>query len=269
MTTTLLPCLVALAANLGPPLPLTTRTQPAQGPATWEEVDRQIDVQSTTTTTTTAAPPPPVIVVVPPPVVAAPPAPPIDPTVIEDQRREGNAQLVGAGVASGFGLVLNLVRGFVANVPCQRDSQSGCRAGWFLASTGTWIANVTSFALAGVGGTTRGRADATRDPEGHRLRSARFKITGASLLTLGVIGSVGLRLVWLVDFSSPSGPEMLDFKYPRDVAVYYGGQQLSAMAVAYGLAALTYGTARPMRRPLSVMPMSGRNLVGLQIGGRF
>ncbi|MBK6920876.1 MAG: hypothetical protein IPH07_26000 [Deltaproteobacteria bacterium] len=265
--------LVGTAAHASPPSTLASRAQPAASPGsptTWDEVDREIDVHTTTTTTTTHdGPPPPVVVYVQPAAPAATPAPAIDPDVIEDHRREGNGLLVGAGVASAFGLVLNGVRGFLVQGPCQTASQGGCRPGWFLASTGAWIANVTSFTLAGVGGSTRGRADATRDRERHRLRSTRFTVTGASLLTLGVIGSVGLRLVWLVDYSSPGGAEMLDFKYPLDAAAYYGGQQLSAMAVAYGLAALTYGTARPMRRPLSLAPMTGRNLVGLQLGGRF
>lgn len=260
---------IALPAAAAPP-----QDRQAQERAWDEALGEQGDTPSastepgatTTTTTTTTVPAP-----VPPPVapVAAPVYQDVPEAEIQARRREGNGLLIGAGVALALASVANGLRAFVVVDPCQTDDQTGCRAGWFMTSTVAWAMNATAITLAGVGGKARGAADATDRAPRHRERRGGLIAGGAILLALGMSANIALRTVWIIDYSTPGGDEALDFAVPTDAAAYYGGLQLSSLAIAAGVGSLAYGGARAMKRRVVLTPMLGGRMAGLQLSGRF
>ncbi|HET6584335.1 MAG TPA: hypothetical protein VFG69_12825 [Nannocystaceae bacterium] len=220
-------------------------------------------------------PPAPDSAPVPPPVVTQPlptPAPaPVVPS--EAQRRTGNALWIAAGVTAGVGLVLNASRAYIVSGPCQTgNGTGGCETSWALVTPFNYAFNIASIGLAGAGGGLRGRYDATLDPDGHQGRRPVLISVGASLLALGLATSITMRSLWLGDWANPQGPEVFDFARTGHAFGYYGGLQLSSMAMAAGVAMLVYGAARPRRaatakrrKHLLVMPSGA----GLALTGRF
>jgi hypothetical protein len=180
-------------------------------------------------------------------------------------RREGRGLLIAAGIASGVGLIANAVRVYTVTVPCQTDSQQFCTGPWALATAFAWGPNIASIPLAGVGAGLRGRYDATYAPELHRRRARGMTAAGAVLLGTGALASLLLRIAWFTDWVSPQGRELFDFAHTGQSIAYYGGTQLSSMAMAAGAGMLAYGSARPRRRQVSIAPTG----MGLQISGRF
>jgi hypothetical protein len=116
----------------------------------------------------------------------------------------------------------------------------------------------------------RGRYDATVDPEAHEHRRGPLVATGASLLVLGFAASLTLRSLWLNDYAEPQGREIFDFARTGHALGYYGGLQLSSIAMAVGVALLVHATARPRRtakRRGSMVAVPSP--LGLALGGRF
>ena len=216
-----------------------------------------------TPATTTTAPPPTIAE----PLPATPPAtPPPEPTKdARAQRSEGKGLLIGAGVAAGIGLIANSVRVYTVNVPCQTDSQAYCTGPWVISTLFAWGPNLASLALAGVGGGLHGRYAATLDPAGHRRRGRGMITAGAVLLGTGALASILLRIGWFTDWVSPEGRELFDFARTGQAIAYYGGLQLSSMAMAAGIGMLSYGNARPRKPKVAIMPMG----MGVQLRGRF
>lgn len=218
-----------------------------------------------------------------PPTVAAPATPP--PTVqtpppditqspwreaIADTRRNGNALMIGGGVALAVGTALNVTRVLLVTGPCQTESQDGCSAGWYAASFGGWAANLTGIGLAAFGGAVRGRADASDRAE--RLRRSRPRLIGigAALVGVGVLANLVVRGMWLDDYKTPGGVVFFDFAQPGDAIAYYGTLQGTSIGIAAGIAMMTYATADPLVAPrVAVTPMLGGRSAGLQVGGRF
>lgn len=214
-----------------------------------------------------STPPPPATTPIGPPVVAsAPPAPD------EVMRRRGNRLLIAGATLAGVGLVLNALRAHVASGPCQRepDSFDTCEMPWHLATPAAWITNIASLPMLAIGAKYRGRYDVLVDPEGHRIRRPVMIAVGSTLLGLGVVASFGLRMAWFTDYVSPGGSQAFDFADPGQAFAYYGGLQLSSMAIGGGIAMLVHGSARPPRaaqtaRRWRILPTA----TGLQIVGRF
>jgi hypothetical protein len=64
---------------------------------------------------------------------------------------------------------------------------------------------------------------------------------------------------------SPEGRELFDFARTGQAIAYYGGLQLTSMAMAAGVGMLSYGGARPRRAKVAITPMG----MGMQVSGRF
>ena len=221
------------------------------------------------------------------PPIAEPPAPPpaqSDAPVVADvpaaaparpseaTRRVGTGLLIGAGGLAAIGTVLNGARIYVVSGPCQREGQPGCEVSWGFVTTFAWIVNIASIGLAGGGGGVRGRYDATADPEAHANRRGPLVATGASLLVLGFATSLTLRGFWLGDYSDPRGREIFDFAKTGHAIGYYGGLQLSSIAMAVGIAMLTHATARPGRSRTAKRRgsiVAAPSPFGLAMSGRF
>jgi hypothetical protein len=214
----------------------------------------------------------------PPPPATSQPIPVLEPTPTpvppsEAQRRTGNGLWIAAGITSGIGLVLNGVRAHIVSGPCQTDNGTGaCETSWGLVTPFNYVFNLASIGLAGSGGGLRGRYDATLDPEAHAGRRPVLVTVGASMLALGLAANITMRTLWFSDWVNPQGSELFDFARPGHAFGYYGGLQLSSMSMAFGLAMLVYGTARPRRAKTAkrrghmlVMP-SG---MGLSLSGKF
>jgi len=232
----------------------TSRSEPAPG---WED-DEPI------------GPPPS-----PPPATAAPVAaapastpPPAPPS--EARRRTGNGLLIGAGALAAVGTILNGTRVYIVSGPCQQEGQPGCEVSWGFVTPFAWIVNLASIGLAGAGAGVRGRYDATVDPEAHERRRAPLVAAGASLLVAGFAASLTLRSFWLNDYVEPQGREIFDFAKTGHALGYYGGLQLSSIAMAVGIAMLVHSTARPRRtakRRGSIV--ASPSPFGLALSGRF
>jgi hypothetical protein len=178
---------------------------------------------------------------------ATPPPPSPPPAPSETKRRVGTGLLIGAGVLLGVGTVLNGARAYIVTEPCQQERQPGCEVSWAFVSTFAWIVNVAALGVAGAGGGVRGKYDALADPGAHESRRGPLVAAGASLLAGGVLASIALRTIWLIDYSEPEGREMFDFARTGHALGYYGGLQLSAIAAAFGLGMIVHATARGRR----------------------
>ncbi|HWB73768.1 MAG TPA: hypothetical protein VG755_02410 [Nannocystaceae bacterium] len=254
---------IALLVAIEPPAPAATPPATSEPTPEYQPGWDEPQPEPPPPTETTTAPPP----TVSEPLPATPPAtPPPQPTNdARTERHEGRGLLIGAGVAAGIGLVANSMRVYIVNVPCQTDSQQGCSGSWALSTAFAWGPNLASIALAGVGGDLRGRYAATYDPEGHRRRSRGMTAAGAVLLGTGALANILLRVGWFSDWVSPQGREFFDFARTGEAIAYYGGLQLSSMAMATGIGMLSYGGARPRKPKVAIMPMG----MGMQLRGRF
>ncbi len=234
------------------------RDAPAPG---WED-DAPIPPAAGPTPPTPAPAPTPAVEPTPPPAAPAPPS--------EAKRRAGNGLLIGAGALAGVGLVLSGARAYIVSGPCQEQGQPACEVSWGVVSPFAWIVNVASLGMAGAGAGLRGSYDAAADPEGQQARRAPFITAGAVLLVAGLTTSITMRSLWLADYSSPEGDEMFDFAKPGDAYGYYGGLQLSSLAMAFGIGMLVHGTIRPRRtahRRATIVAAPGPMSFGLS--GRF
>lgn len=267
------------ALSIQPPVDPATEPSPSAPapapddapPKTWDEVIAETQPPAPTTVAPTPAPPAPVPVAIP---EAAPPKPlltrPSDP-VLEDTRRSANALFIAGGVTGLVATLLNGVRVYLVTGPCQTDTQDGCRIGWFLATPFTFAANGASFGLVGAGARERGTYDGWVRPDVHRRRAPLMLSLGIPLIGLGFAASVALRGVWLGDYSSPENGTVFDFAKPGDAIAYYGGQQLSAIAVAAGIGMVSYQIAgSKVRRHSGITtPWIGPSIAGVQYVARF
>jgi hypothetical protein len=206
----------------------------------------------------------------PAPVAAAPAPTPAPAPPSEARRRVGTGLLIGAGGLAAVGTILNGARVYIVSGPCQREGQPGCEVSWGLVTPFAWIVNLASIGLAGAGAGVRGRYDATVDPEAHARRRAPLVAAGASLLVVGFATSLTLRALWLNDYSDPQGREIFDFAKTGHALGYYGGLQLSSIAMAAGVAMLVHSTARGRRtakRRGSMVAVPSP--FGLAMSGRF
>jgi hypothetical protein len=268
---------VATPAHAQEPAPVEPAATPSEPvPQTWDEVLAESPPAAApaaapaTTPATTAAPPPAIPVSAPEPAARPLIARPSD-AVLEDTRRSGNALLIAAGATGVVATLLNGVRVYLVTGPCQTDSQDGCRIGWFLASPFTFAANGASFGLAGAAGRERGTYDGWMRPDRHRRRSPLMLSLGIPLIGLGFAASVALRGVWLADYTSPENGTAFDFAKPGHAVAYYGGQQLSAIAVAAGIGMISYQIAgsRVRRHSGIATPWIGPSIAGVQYVARF
>lgn len=238
-------------------------SEPAR-PPTWDEALGE-----------PAAPPPatPAPVPVAAPIPAEPAARPQPPTaaVLAEMRRGGNGMIIGAAAAATIGTLLNGLRVYIVTGPCQTAAQEGCSMGFFMSTPLAMGSNIASMALAGVGGGERGAHDGWVVPDRHRRRSPAMLAAGIPLVFLGITTSIALRALWLSDYSSPEGPEIFDFARPSHAYAYFGGQQISATALAAGLGMIAYQGrgARIRRNNLVAAPWVGGSTAGVRLGGRF
>jgi hypothetical protein len=218
-----------------------------------------------------SAPAPPPTTTAPVASTEVPSASPISDERLQRQRRNGNALWVGAVITAGLATVFNGWRASIVSGPCQTDNESaGCELAWHLTTPLTWGLNVGSIALAGAGAGVRGRYDATVDAQRHAERRSAMVTAGTTLLVAGFLASVTLRSLWFSDWVEPHGRETFDFSRRSHAFGYYGGLQLSSMAIGAGVAMLVHSTRRAPRigkrpAPLLVMPSGA----GLQLVGRF
>lgn len=241
-------------------------------PKTWDDVIAETQPPAPTTVTPTPAP-------VPAPIpVATPEPPPQRPLLVrpsddalEDTRRSANALFIAGGVTGLVATLLNGVRVYLVTGPCQTDTQDGCRVGWFLATPFTFAANGASLGLVGAGARERGTHDGWVRPDVHRRRAPLMLSLGIPLIGLGFAASVALRGVWLGDYSSPENGTIFDFAQPGDAIAYYGGQQLSAIAVAAGIGMVSYqiAGAKVRRHSGITTPWIGPSIAGVQYVARF
>ncbi|MBL8949121.1 MAG: hypothetical protein JNK45_38475 [Myxococcales bacterium] len=256
------------AAESSPSAPAPAPGDPA--PKTWDDVIAETQPPAPTTVAPTPVPAP-VPVATPEP---APPKPllarPSD-GVLEDTRRASNGLFIAGGVTSLVATLLNGVRVYLVTGPCQTDTQDGCRIGWFLATPFTFAANGASFGLVGAGARERGTYDGWVRPDRHRRRAPVMLSLGIPLIGLGFAASVALRGVWLGDYSSPENGTVFDFARPGHAIAYYGGQQLSAIAVAAGIGMVSYQIAgSKVRRHSGITtPWIGPSIAGVQYLARF
>jgi hypothetical protein len=190
---------------------------------------------------------------------------------LEDTRRGASALFIAGGVTGLVATLLNGVRVYLVTGPCQTDTQDGCRIGWFLATPFTFAANGASFGLVGAGARERGTYDGWVRPDVHRRRAPLMLSLGIPLIGLGFAASIALRGVWLGDYSSPENGTIFDFAQPGDAIAYYGGQQLSAIAVAAGIGMVSYQIAgSKVRRHSGITtPWIGPSIAGVQYVARF
>ena len=116
----------------------------------------------------------------------------------------------------------------------------------------------------------RGRYDASDDPGAHARRHTPLIAAGTTLLVAGFAASLTLRTLWLNDYSEPQGREIIDFARTGHAFGYYGGLQLSSIAVAAGIAMLVHASARPRRtakRRGSMVAVPSP--LGFALSGRF
>lgn len=255
----------------GEPSPSAPAPAPADpAPKTWDDVIAETQPPAPTTVAPTPVPAP-VPVATPEP---APPKPllarPSD-AVLEDTRRASNGLFIAGGVTSLVATLLNGIRVYLVTGPCQTDTQDGCRIGWFLATPFTFAANGASFGLVGAGARERGTYDGWVRPDRHRRRAPVMLSLGIPLIGLGFAASVALRGVWLGDYSSPENGTVFDFARPGHAFAYYGGQQLSAIAVAAGIGMVSYQIAgSKIRRHGGITtPWIGPSIAGVQYLARF
>ena len=205
----------------------------------------------------------------PAPAPAAAPAPALAPPS-EAKRRTGNGLLIGAGAMATVGIILNGTRAYIASGPCQERGQPACEEAWGFTSAFTWLVNVAALGMTGAGAGLRGSYDAAADPEAQQFRRGPFIAAGATLLVVGFATNVTLKSLWLADYSSPQGEETFDFAKPGHAFGYYGGLQLSSLAMAFGLGMLVHGTVRPRRaahRRRTIVATPGP--LGIGLSGRF
>lgn len=210
---------------------------------------------------------PPPVASVPPPAVAPQPVPAatsdgLDPTL----RRRGTGMLIGAAILFTAGSAFNITRAFVASGRCQQPGQPLCTGSWFAATTGAWLTNIPAVALAAGGGEVRGRAD---DSDGARRRKHTARVVGPIVGALGLLTNLSLRLLWIHDYATPRDTQAFDFAKRSDAMFYYGGLQVSSIALGAGLATTLYGHARGPARRVSAAPVIGRDMTGLVLRGRF
>ena len=87
---------------------------------------------------------------------------------------------------------------------------------------------------------------------------------------LVITRSAQITIAHETDYSSPQGEETFDFAKPGHAFGYYGGLQLSSLAMAFGLGMLVHGTVRPRRaahRRRTIVATPGP--LGIGLSGRF
>lgn len=174
--------------------------------------------------------------------------------------------LVGAAILFTAGSAFNVTRAFVASGTCQAPGQPHCSASWFATSTGAWLTNIPAIALATAAGEVRGRADAN---ESTPRRKHTARIVGPVVGTLGLLTNLTLRFLWIHDYATPRDVQAFDFARRGDAMLYYGGLQVSSIAIGAGLGATLYGHAHGPQRRVSVAPVLDRTTTGLMLSGRF
>lgn len=207
------------------------------------------------------------------PIATPPPAP--APAVVDRPapRFTGKGLLIGAGVAGGVGLALNVGRIGWHLSACRPHSDGthlgNCLVsgfGDFFLSIPAWFANLGAIGMAGGGGALKGRYEAY---EGRKRDDKKAIIVGATLVGVGATVYIASRFARYAAFGC------IDGRLGCYRGVYAGsiaGVQLGLTAAAVGAGILAFGVEHrrwERRYRVQVTPSVSAGLTGLVVSGRF
>lgn len=204
------------------------------------------------------------------------------PTSTPPAPRRGTDALIIGGAAAGVGLLANIGRMVLIKADCvDRDETPGCELlsqgpGYISLSILAPASNLTAAVLFGVGGSRRGVYEAYRATyHGEALRSGRgARISGATLLAVGLAGYVAVRTYSLIDGLGTASCGSTDSAcWERRHVLYVAGIELTQATAAGGAGLLGYGLGlRKGRRSYgatALHPVLAPTFAGVGVSGTF